>query len=251
MKTQLRAFGPPRSYSVNAFIGEAKKYISDVKDSLGLFETGFQCGGAHTRPRKQVSAMMDDFDQAMFDQMFVGDQTYKDADGNKSEYSLNSIGPNYICRFDLPDLSLDDPQYIGLSMHGDGFAKPSPQGNLIMWEFHPDGEGHPLSNYQGVRSLLETTVQHRKPDLANCTTHAFRRATGYDRKLDKFDIGWLTYFNDPAYGKAVEGVAETERLGDGVLIRVCDDFRQIEHPDVIARGSRVRQALMRAGLLIK
>lgn len=252
MRFSCRFFGPERTFSIGDFASDIETYLRASASTVGGFDQGLFCNGPDHDIGDQIGPGLDGLLGSISRQIKTAKHDYRDADGRAiGTPGDHDFGPFYVVSATNSTASWDEPSYLGVSFAANGFQPPIANDASIVWTFHPDGTGHQLRNAASVRALIRQTVEHRQPTFANCTTASFRRATGYDRKLDKYDIGWLTYFGEPGFKEALRSVPDVEDLGKGVLVQVCDSFQDLRSPAAIARGTLVRQALLRSGLMTK
>lgn len=252
MKMTCRIFGPERSFSIGDFATDIEEYITLASPITGAFSETLSISGPDNDAGDLVSADLAGLRATVLKNAIVAKHRYQDENGSRvGTPGEASFGPYYGVSATNARKSWDDPEYIGFTCSGAGFHIPTANDNSIVWTFHPDGNGHHLNSATAVRALFQATVEHRAPTFANCTSASFRRATGFDRKLDKFDIGWITYFGDPAFGPALKSISGVEPFGDGVIVQVCDSFSDLHTPEAIGRGSMIRQALLRSGMMTK
>lgn len=115
-------------------------------------------------------------------------------------------------------------------------------------------KAHPeFRQSQLPQQLLELVVRHWPVRYASFSILGWHNAINWvgDKaaRQGNFEIGWLTYVNDPSIAAALPPDVRAKPLGSGILFQLAEHFTSHERAEDVALGLRVKQALESAGKL--
>jgi hypothetical protein len=226
----LGAYWGPRAEDVDVCADRTVRFFEELTPIDDGLAEWYELGG---RSRRAVPPPKDQEQRAVIRKMLLAGRSRKDRTGEV----MGQLG------FSMHVWNGDWDMGAALRIHCGAYTARS-GGNVVL-EFptrSPEGFANRIHELPLAVALIRAAVTSWEPGRVYVTPRSLREA----QKPYKEYVGWLTYLTDPrpVPSDLPDGVT-SERVGNGTLITLSDDSRQIP----VDTATRLRERLERTGAL--